>query len=181
VHLSWLKFVFVFVLYAGISGCQFDPVKTAYTPNSAKILETAKISLDGSILVFRTSGYKIWAKEDAEFVVNEQPAALFKAGGTAYLPLMAGTNTIQVREPGSFITCGLEFEFEPGAGQFVEIYERLEPGALLLSFILADMASRMLFDPHPEGNCNGVFGLSMGQVDKSVRSDSASVYGFQVK
>ena len=63
-----------------------------------------------------------------------------------------------------FLKCELTFDFEPGTGQFVEIYERFDPGALMVSFIFADLQSRLLYDPHPGTNCVGVYGLSMGHL-----------------
>ena len=161
-------------------GCAFDPVKTGYSRAAVRTpLDSVTPSYD-SLLVFRTSGFKVWAKQDAEFFVNSELVAWFKSGGAQYFPIKSGINTIAVREPENFLKCELEFDFKPGTGQFVEIYERFDPSALVVSFILADLQSRLLFDPHPGTECTGVYGLSMGYVNKSLSVDVNREYSFHV-
>ena len=172
-----------FVLVLTLSGCAFEPVKTGYSKSQVtNTVENAAIpsAAEDSLLVFRTSGFKLWEDQYAEVILNGEPVAFFKAGGASYLPLQAGVNTIVVREPEHFLKCELEFEFEPGSGQFVEIYERFDPGALLVSFIFADLQSRLLYDPHPGTNCVGVYGLSMGRLEQQQRADVHKEYSFQV-
>ena len=164
----------------GITGCAFEPVKNGYSKAQVKTaIETSAASHD-SLLVFRTSGFKLWENQDAEFIINGVPVAWFKAGGARYLPLQAGQNRIVVREPDHFLKCELTIDFEPGSGQFVEIYERFDPGALMVSFILADLQSRLLYDPHPGTNCVGVYGLSMGHLKQQQLVDVHREFSFQV-
>lgn len=162
-----------------LTGCAFEPARDGYSVSQVKkAVETVKP--DQGLLVFRTSGFKLWQEQDAEFLVNGEPVAWFKAGGASYLPLEAGENTIVVREPEHFLKCELTFDFQPGQQQFVEIYERFDPGALMISFIFADLQSRLLYDPHPGSNCVGVYGLSMGQLTAESRADISKEYSFQV-
>jgi hypothetical protein len=162
------------------TGCAFEPVKTGYSQAQVKTVAQAEVAPHDSLLVFRTSGFKLWENQDAEFLVNGDSVALFKAGGASYLPFQAGKNTIVVREPEHFLKCELEFDFEPGTGQFVEIYERFDPGALMVSFIFADLQSRLLYDPHPGTNCGGVYGLSMGHLKQEQLVDVHREFSFQV-
>lgn len=162
-----------------LTGCAFEPARDGYSVSQVKkAVETVKP--DQGLLVFRTSGFKLWQEQDAEFLVNGEPVAWFKAGGASYLPLEAGENTIVVREPEHFLKCELTFDFQPGQQQFVEIYERFDPGALMISFIFADLQSRLLYDPHPGSNCVGVYGLSMGQLTAESRAGINKEYSFQV-
>ena len=162
-----------------LTGCAFEPSRDGYSVSQVKkAVETVKP--DQGLLVFRTSGFKLWQEQDAEFLVNGEPVAWFKAGGASYLPLEAGENTFVVREPEHFLKCELTFDFQPGQQQFVEIYERFDPGALMISFIFADLQSRLLYDPHPGSNCVGVYGLSMGQLTAESRADINKEYSFQV-
>ena len=164
---------------AVLTGCAFEPSRDGYSVSQVKkAVETVKP--DQGLLVFRTSGFKLWQEQDAEFLVNGEPVAWFKAGGASYLPLEAGENTIVVREPEHFLKCELTFDCQPGQQQFVEIYARFDPGALMISFILADLQSRLLYDPHPGSNCVGVYGLSMGQLTAESRADINKEYSFQV-
>ena len=163
-----------------ITGCAFEPVKTGYSKSQVQKLIEPVVEIHDSLLVFRTSGYKIWEYQEAEFFVNGEPAARFKGGGASYLPLKAGKNTITVREPEHFLTCELEFEFEPGANQFVEIYERFDPGAVVMSVLFADLHSRLAYNPHPEAKCAGVFGLSMGYLEKDQFGEVEREFSFQV-
>ena len=165
------------------TGCAFEPVKTGYSISQVSdASENVVISHAGedSLLVFRTSGFKLWENENAEVIINGTPVALFKAGGARYVALHAGTNTIVVREPEHFLKCELEFDFEPGSGQFIEIYERFDPGALLVSFIFADLQSRLLYEPHPGTKCVGVYGLSMGRLEHEKQADIHKKFSFQV-
>ena len=168
------------VLMSGLAACVFEPAKRGYSQDHVKTTGEVAATPHHSLLVFRTSGYKAWVNQDAEFLVNGSPVAYFQAGGARYLPLRNGTNTIVVREPDSVLKCELEFEFKPGAGQFVEIYERFDPGAMLVSVILADMQSRALYNPHPESKCVGVFGLSMGKLEADKLADVHREFSFQV-
>ena len=176
-HISRAIFI---VLMSGLVACVFEPAKRGYSQDHVKTTGEAAATPHQSLLVFRTSGYKAWVNQDAEFLVNGSPVAYFQAGGARYLPLQNGTNTIVVREPDSVLKCELEFEFEPGTGQFVEIYERFDPGAVLVSVILADMQSRALYNPHPESKCVGVFGLSMGKLEAERLADVHRKFSFQV-
>jgi hypothetical protein len=162
------------------TGCAFEPVKTGYSQAQVKTVAQAEVAPHDSLLVFRTSGFKLWENQDAEFLVNGDSVALFKAGGASYLPLQAGKNTIVVREPEHFLKCELEFDFESGTGQFVEIYERFDPGAMLVSLVLADLTSRMEFEPHPGSKCAGVYGLSMGYLKEDQFADINREFSFQV-
>ena len=170
----------IIVLMVGLVACVFEPAKRGYSQHHVKTTGEVASTPHHSLLVFRTSGYKAWVNQDAEFIVNGSPVALFQAGGARYLPLKTGTNTIVVREPDSVLKCELEFEFEPGTGQFAEIYERFDPGAMLVSVILADMQSRALYNPHPESKCVGVFGLSMGKLQADRLADVHREFSFQV-
>ena len=175
--------VWLVVLPSGLSlvGCAFDPVKTGYSQAAVRTASSLGSPSYDSLLVFRTSGFKVWAEQDAEFLVNGELVAWFKSGGAQYFPISTGMNTITVREPENFLKCELEFDFKPGSGQFVEIYERFDPSALVLSFILADLQSRLLFDPHPGTECTGVYGLSMGYVNKKLSADVNREDSFQVE
>jgi len=164
----------------GITGCAFEPVKNGYSKAQVKTTTETLGAPHDSLLVFRTSGFKLWENQDAEFIVNGAPVAWFKAGGARYLPLQAGQNSIVVREPDHFLKCELTIDFEPGSGQFVEIYERFDPGALMVSFIFADLQSRLLYDPHPGTNCVGVYGLSMGHLKQQQLADVHREFSFQV-
>ena len=164
-------------------GCGFEPVKYGYSKSQVSSTSSDAVIPHGSehsLLVFRTSGFKFWEKQDAEFLINGESIAFFKAGGARYFPLTAGTNKIVVREPEHFLKCELEFDFEPGSGQFVEIYERFDPGSLMVSFVLADLQSRMLYDPHPGTKCSGVYGLSMGQLEQEQLANVNKEFSFQV-
>ena len=163
-----------------VTGCAFEPVKTGYSQAQVKTVAQAEVAPHDSLLVFRTSGFKLWENQDAEFLVNGDSVALFKAGGASYLPLQAGNNTIVVREPEHFLKCELEFDFEPGTRQFVEIYERMDPAGLMVSYILADLQSRLMYDPHPGTNCNGLYGLSMGYLKQEQLVDVHREFSFQV-
>ncbi|NCX49579.1 MAG: hypothetical protein EBW81_08835 [Gammaproteobacteria bacterium] len=154
------------------TGCAFEPVKTGYSQAQVKTVAQAEVAPHDSLLVFRTSGFKLWENQDAELLVN--------GDSVGYLPLQAGKNTIVVREPEHFLKCELEFDFEPGTGQFVEIYERFDPGALMVSFIFADLQSRLLYGPHPGTNCVGVYGLSMGHLKQEQLVDVHREFSFQV-
>ena len=173
----WLV-ILPFVL--ALVGCAFDPVKTGYSQTAVRTASYPSSPSYDSLLVFRTSGFKVWAEQDAEFFINGELVAWFKSGGAQYFSIGTGLNTITVREPENFLKCELEFDFKPGSGQFVEIYERFDPSALVVSFILADLQSRLLFDPHPGTECTGVYGLSMGYVDNKLSVDVNREYGFQV-
>lgn|GEM_PF-406697 len=163
-----------------LSGCAFEPAKQEYSINAVKAVQSAQVTPDRGLLVFRTSGFKLWENQDAEFLVNGEPVAWFKAGGARYLPLEVGENTVVVREPEHFLKCELTFDFSPGSQQFVEIYERFDPGALMISFIFADLQSRLSYDPHPGSNCVGVYGLSMGTLTENMAADINKEYSFQV-
>jgi len=164
----------------GITGCAFEPVKNGYSKAQVETTTETLAAPHDSLLVFRTSGFKLWENQDAEFIVNGAPVAWFKAGGARYLPLQAGQNSIVVREPDHFLKCELTIDFEPGSGQFVEIYERFDPGALMVSFIFADLQSRLLYDPHPGTKCVGVYGLSMGHLKQQQLADVHREFSFQV-
>lgn len=162
-------------------GCAFDPVKSEYSQAAVTTTSDLDSLSHDSLLVFRTSGFKVWSKQDAEFFVNGELVAWFQGGGARFFPIGAGMNIITVREPENFLKCELEFDFKPGSGQFVEIYERFEPSALVVSFILADLQSRLLFDPHPGTECTGVYGLSMGYLNKRLVADVNREYRFHVE
>lgn len=169
------------VMVAGfLSGCAFEPATQEYSVNAVRAVESAKVTPDHGLLVFRTSGFKLWENQDAEFIVNGEPMAWFKAGGARYLPLERGINTVVVREPDHFLKCELTFDFQPESQQFIEIYERFDPGALMISFIFADLQSRLSYDPHPGSNCVGVYGLSMGELTPNMVADINKEYSFQV-
>ncbi len=164
-----------------LAGCAFDPVQGEYS--KAQVSQTVEtVAPEQGLLVFRTRGFKLWEEQNAEFLINGESVAQFKAGGASYLPLEPGEHTIVVREPGHFLTCELTFEYTPGQGQFVEIYERFDPGALMISFIFADLQSRLLYDPHPGSSCVGVYGLSMGHLpaDVEIARSLDKEYSFQV-
>ena len=163
-----------------IAGCVTEQAKTGYSKSQVETIVESEVAPHDSLLVFRTSGFKLWESQDAEFLVNGDSVALFKAGGASYLPLQAGKNKIVVREPEHFLKCELEFVFEPGTGQFVEIYERFDPSALIVGFIFADLSSRLLYDPHPGTNCAGVYGLSMGHLKQDQLVDVYREFSFQV-
>jgi hypothetical protein len=163
-----------------IAGCVTEPAKTGYSKSQVETIVESEAAPHDSLLVFRTSGYRAWEDQNAEFLVNGDPIAFFRAGGASYLPLQAGNNIVMVREPNHFLSCELEFEFEPGTGQFLEIYERFDPGAMLMSFILADLHSRLTYDPHPGTKCAGVYGLSMGYLKKDQLADVQREFSFQV-
>jgi hypothetical protein len=179
-RLMHLKNCLVLVAMVVTTGCVTEPVKTGYSKDQVETIVKPEVAPHDSLLVFRTSGYKVWENQNAEFLVNGESVALFKAGGASYLPLQAGTNTVVVREPDHFLKCELEFEFEPGMGQFLEIFERFDPGAMLISFVLADLHSRLLYDPHPGTKCSGLYGLSMGFLDKNQFADVHREFSFQV-
>ena len=162
------------------TGCAFEPVKTGYSKAQVDTIVESEAAPHDSLLVFRTSGYRVWEGQNAEVILNGERAALYKAGGASYLPLQAGTNLVVVREPDHFLTCELEFNFEPGAGQFLEIYERFDPGAMLISLVFADLQSRLTYDPHPGTDCSGVYGLSMGLLNTEQAADVHREYSFQV-
>ena len=164
----------------GITGCAFEPVKNGYSKAQVKTTTETFAASHDSVLGFRASGFKLGENQDAEFIINGAPVAWFKAGGARYLALQAGQNRIVVREPDHFLKCELTIDFEPGSGQFVEIYERFDPGALMVSFILADLQSRLLYDPHPGTNCVGVYGLSMGYLKQQQLADVHREFSFQV-
>ncbi|RPG22289.1 MAG: hypothetical protein CBB93_001515 [Oceanospirillales bacterium TMED33] len=182
-RLVCLRNCFALIAIVVTTGCGFEPVKYGYSKSQVSSTSSDAVIPHGSehsLLVFRTSGFKLWEKQDAEFLINGESIAFFKAGGAGYFPLTAGRNTIVVREPEHFLKCELEFDFEPGSGQFVEIYERFDPGSLMLSFVLADLQSRMLYDPHPGTKCSGVYGLSMGQLEQEQLADVHREFSFQV-
>ena len=181
--MSFKNIIWLVILPFGLAlvGCAFDPVKTGYSQTAVKTASPPSSPSYDSLLVFRTSGFEAWAEQDAEFLVNGDLVAWFKSGGTQYFPITTGINTITVREPENFLKCELEFDFKPGSGQFVEIYERFDPSALIVSFILADLQSRLLFDPHPGTECTGVYGLSMGHVNKTLSADVNREFSFQVE
>ena len=182
-RLVCLRNCFAMIAIVVSIGCAFEPVKYSYSKSQVNSTSSNAVIPDGgehSLLVFRTSGFKFWEKQDAEFLINGQSIAFFKAGGAHYFPLPAGKNKIVVREPEHFLECELEFDFEPGSGQFVEIYERFDPGALLVSFVLADLQSRMFYAPHPGTKCSGVYGLSMGQLKEEQLADVHREFSFQV-
>ena len=164
----------------GITGCAFEPVKNGYSKAQVKTTTETLVAPHDSLLVFRTSGFKLWENQEAEFIVNGAPVAWFKSGGARYLPLQAGQNSIVVREPDHFLKCELTIDFEPGSGQFVEIYERFEPSALMVGFIFADLTSRLSYDPHPGSKCGGVYGLSMGHLKQQQLADVHREFSFQV-
>lgn len=163
-----------------LSGCAFEPATQEYSVHAVKAVDSPQVTPERGLLVFRTSGFKLWEDQDAEFIVNGDSVAWFKAGGARYLPLQPGTNTVVVREPEHFLKCELTFDFQPGSQQFIEIYERFDPGALMISFIFADLQSRLLYDPHPGSNCVGVYGLSMGTLTTNMTADINKEYSFQV-
>lgn len=169
-----------FIVAGFLSGCAFEPAKQEYSINAVKAVDRAQVSPEQGLLVFRTSGFKLWENQDAEFIVNGEPVAWFKAGGARYLPLEPGANTVVVREPDHFLKCELTFDFQPGSQQFIEIYERFDPGALMISFIFADLQSRLSYDPHPGSNCVGVYGLSMGELTENMAADINKEYSFQI-
>lgn len=171
---------FVIIATLAVCGCAFEPVKQSYSKSQAKITKIFNATVSNSLLVFRTSGFKLWSNQDAEVLVNGEQVAYFKAGGARYLPLELGINKIVVKEPEHFMHCELEFEFAPNRGQFVEIYERFDPGAMMVSFVFADIQSRLMYDPHPGTNCTGVYGLSMGYLNKDQQANIAEEFSFQV-
>jgi len=179
-QLNQLTKCFVLIAVLATTGCAFEPAKTGYSQAQVNTVAQAEVAPHDSLLVFRTSGFKLWENQEAEFSINGETVALFKAGGASYLPLQAGKNTIVVREPEHFLKCELEFEFEPGTGQFVEIYERFDPGALMVSVVFADLQSRLSYDPHPGTNCVGVYGLSMGHLKQEQLVDVHREFSFQV-
>jgi len=179
-QLKHLTKCFALIAVLAATGCAFEPAKTGYSQAQVKTMAYAEITPHDSLLVFRTSGFKLWENQEAEFLVNGESVALFKAGGASYIPLQAGKNRIVVREPEHFFKCELEFEFEPGTKQFVEIYERFDPGAFMMNVIFADLQSRLSYDPHPGTNCVGVYGLSMGHLKHEQIGDVHREYSFQV-
>jgi hypothetical protein len=50
----------------------------------------------------------------------------------------------------------------------------------MVSFIFADLQSRLLYDPHPGTNCVGVYGLSMGHLKQQQLADVHREFSFQV-
>ena len=179
-YVNWLTTLLILALS---TGCAFEPVKSGYSKNQVSTTLVNAVLPHGSkhsLLVFRTSGFKVWKNQDAEVLINGTPVAFFKAGGARYMPLTEGQNTIVVREPGHVLKCELEFEFQPGTGQFVEIYERLDPGAMLISLLFADLQSRLAFDPHPGTKCAGVYGLSMGLLKQQKRAKVHKEFSFRV-
>ena len=175
-----LQNCFTLIVMLVTTGCAFDPVKTGYSKAQVDTIVESEVAPHDALLVFRTSGYKVWEDQNAEVILNGERVALFKAGGARYLPLQAGKNIIIVREPEHFLKCELEFDFEPGTGQFLEIYERFDPGAMLISFVFADLQSRLTYDPHPGTDCSGVYGLSMGYLNTEQVADVQREYSFQV-
>ena len=171
--------VFLVVLFTA-TGCAFEPVKTSYSHKQVKMQSESEVAAHDSLLVFRTSGFRVWAMEDAEVLINGDKVAWFKAGGARYLPLLSGSNSLVVRQPDHILQCELEFDFEPGTGQFVEIYERFDPKAMLISLVFADLTSRLEYDPHPGSNCAGVYGLSMGHLNQKELVDVHREFSFQV-
>ena len=179
-YVNWLTTLFILIF---VTGCAFEPVKSGYSKNQVSTTSPNANLPHGSkhsLLVFRTSGFKLWENQDAEVLINGTSVAFFKAGGARYLPLTVGQNSIVVREPEHVLECELEFEFQPGTGQFVEIYERLDPGAMLISLLFADLQSRLAFDPHPGTKCAGVYGLSMGLLKQQKRAKVHKEFSFRV-
>ncbi len=174
-----LRVSFVMVLLTVLGGCAFESAQLGYDRSHVKT-QVVAAPISDSLLVFRTSGFKAWADQEAELLINGEHVAFFKAGGASYLPVKPGTNKIAVRELEHFMKCELDFEFNPGRGQFVEIYERFDPGVMMVSVVLADLQSRLAYDPHPGTECSGVYGLSMGFLREDQRANVGDVFSFHV-
>ena len=101
-RLVCLRNCFALIAIVVTIGCGFEPVKYGYSKSQVSSTSSDAVIPHGSersLLVFRTSGFKFWEKQDAEFLINGESIAFFKAGGARYFPLSAGKNKIAVPEP----------------------------------------------------------------------------------
>ena len=80
-YVNWLITLFILVLG---TGCAFDPAKSGYSKNQVSTTSMNAVLPHGSehsLLVFRTSGFKLWENQEAEVLINGSPVAFLKRVG----------------------------------------------------------------------------------------------------
>jgi hypothetical protein len=131
------------------------------------------------MVVFKTGGFKFAENQSSEVIIDEISVGSLEAKGVSYLPVWAVINSPCIRESGHCPKCELQFDYELGPGPFGEIYERFDPGALLVAPIFADLQSRSSYGPRLGSDCVGVYGFSMGIWSK-IRAGILKELGLQV-
>ena len=94
------------------------------------------------VLIFRTPGYEMWSKRDANLEVDGVTHPL-SVGQVEVIDLPAGVHHLKVRpEEGGLDFCDLKVSVDESselAPAYVEVFERYNPTGQMLSMVLAEI------------------------------------------
>jgi hypothetical protein len=117
------------------------------------------------VLVFRTPGYEIWSKKNANLEVGDALHPL-SVGQVEVIELRAGVHHLKVRpEEGGLDFCDLKLTVNANSTEtpaYVEVFERYNPTGQILSVVLAELEATSKYPLEPGQVCFGRFGMVQG-------------------
>ena len=117
------------------------------------------------VLIFRTPGYEMWSKRDANLEVGGIIHPL-SVGQVEVIELPVGVHRLKVRpEEGGFDFCDLKVSVEESSKltpAYIEVFERYNPTGQMLSMVLAEIEATTKYPLEPGQTCFGRFGLVQG-------------------
>ena len=151
-----------------LSGCKaFEPIEQNFF--LGKFLdqkqEPSVIQETYPVLIFRTPGYEIWSKRNANLEVDGVLHPL-SVGQVEVIDLPAGVHHLKVRpEEGGLDFCDLKLTVSANSTEnpaYVEVFERYNPTGQMLSMVLAEVEALTKYPLEPGQVCFGRFGLVQG-------------------
>jgi hypothetical protein len=127
------------------------------------------------VLVFRTPGFGLWAKELTRLEMGEQGSLTLLIGEVEVTEMPAGTHRVAVHpEREGFEYCELDLVVTAGQPPpYIEIFERQNPTGKMLSMVLAEAEAAIKFPVDPGMTCFGHFGVRQGVIPEGVSLEQA--------
>jgi hypothetical protein len=163
------RFFFVFLsMLTVLSGCKaFEPIEQSFFLGKFvdQKQEPSVIQETYPVLIFRTPGYEIWSKKNANLDVNGTLYPL-SVGQVEVIELPTGVHHLKVRpEEGGLDFCDLKLSVNVSSTEapaYVEVFERYNPTGQMLSMVLAEIEANTKYPLEPGQVCFGRFGLVQG-------------------
>ena len=158
----------VLATFSGLGGCKaLEPIDQNFFLGKFVDQEQATpvVRETYPVLIFRTPGYEMWSKKDANLDVGGILHPL-SVGQVEVIELPAGIHHLKVRpEEGGLDFCDLKVsvgESSKLTPAYVEVFERYNPTGQMLSMVLAEIEATTKYPLEPGQTCFGRFGLVQG-------------------
>ena len=158
----------VLTAFLGLGGCKaLEPIDQNFFLGKFVDQEQAASVVRETypVLIFRTPGYGIWSKRDANLEVDGVLHPL-SVGQVEVIELPVGIHHLKVRpEEGGLDFCDLKVSVSESSKltpAYIEIFERYNPTGQMLSIILAEIEATTKYPLEPGQICFGRYGLVQG-------------------